>query len=169
METFASSTKLLPEQVWALPDRPQSTCIWDAPPVVPAMPLAWAHAEYLKLVRSAADGQVFDTIAEVADRYRNRMRLDSPSLEIWKFNRQVRSIAAGGNAAHSSGGSLPVAWTGDGWRRAENTDSTSIGTGHEFVDVRVPLGAYVRQSTSPSSGLPPGAGKGGIFKSASII
>jgi len=33
-----------------------------------------AHAEYIQLVRSAADGQVFGLIAEVADRYRNRRR-----------------------------------------------------------------------------------------------
>ena len=37
-----------------------------------AMPLVWAHAEYLQLVRSATDGQVFGLISEVADRYRNR-------------------------------------------------------------------------------------------------
>jgi len=29
----------------------------------------WAHAEYIKLLRSAADGKVFDLIPEVADRY----------------------------------------------------------------------------------------------------
>ena len=59
-----------------------------------AMPLVWAHSEYIKLVRSAADGQVFDLIPEVADRYRGtRMRIP---LEIWKFNRQVRAVAPEG-------------------------------------------------------------------------
>ena len=37
-------------------------------PTGSAMPLAWAHAEYIKLVRLAADGRVFDLIPEVADR-----------------------------------------------------------------------------------------------------
>jgi glucoamylase len=104
------------------------------------MPLAWAHAEYLKLVRSAADGQVFDIIAEVADRYRNRTRHDSPPLEIWKFNRQVRSIAAGGTLRIQAAAPFRLRWTADGWGRVEDTDSTPIGTGHEFVDVRVPPG-----------------------------
>lgn len=48
----------------------------------------WAHAEYVKLLRSVIDGQVFDVIPEVADRYlgaRPACRL----LEIWKPNRQV--------------------------------------------------------------------------------
>jgi glucoamylase len=104
------------------------------------MPLAWAHAEYLKLVRSAADGQVFDTIAEVADRYRNRSRQDSLPLEIWKFNRQVRSIAVGGTLRIQAAAPFRLRWTSDEWRRLDDTDCTSIGTGHGFVDVRVPLG-----------------------------
>jgi hypothetical protein len=38
-------------------------------PTGAAMPLMWAHAEYLKLLRSTADGVVFDLIPEVAERY----------------------------------------------------------------------------------------------------
>jgi glucoamylase len=38
-------------------------------PTGSAMPLMWAHAEYVKLLRSASDGQVFDLIPEVASRY----------------------------------------------------------------------------------------------------
>jgi hypothetical protein len=33
------------------------------------MPLMWAHAEYIKLLRSTADGKVYDAIPEVAERY----------------------------------------------------------------------------------------------------
>jgi glucoamylase len=139
MENFASSTKLLPEQIWALPDRPESHMHLGCP-TGGAMPLVWAHAEYLKLVRSAADGQVFDTIAEVADRYRNRTHQDSLLLEIWKFNRQVRSIAAGGTLRIQATAPFRLRWTGDEWRRVEDLDSMSIATCHEFVDVRVPLG-----------------------------
>ncbi len=58
-----------------------------------AMPLVSAHAEYLKLVRSAADGQIFDLIPKVADRYRQPRA--APPPELWKFNRQVRTVAAG--------------------------------------------------------------------------
>ena len=34
-----------------------------------AVPLVWAHAEYLKLLRSAVDGKVFDRIDPVYERY----------------------------------------------------------------------------------------------------
>lgn len=134
MEKFATSTKLLPEQVWALPDQPQSH-MYSGRPTGGAMPLCWAHAEYIKLVRSAADGQVFDLISEVADRYRNP-RLASP-LEVWKFNRQVRSLPAGATLRIQAAAPFRLHWTCDAWKQAHDTDSKSIGTGHEYADIRV--------------------------------
>jgi glucoamylase len=135
MEGFATSTKLLPEQVWALPDEPSAHMFFGRP-TGGAMPLAWAHAEYIQLVRSAADGQVFTLIAEVADRYRNRRK--RPPLEIWKFNRQVRSIPAGGTLRIQGASSFRLHWTCGEWQHAQDTDSTSILTGHQYVDIRVP-------------------------------
>ena len=101
------------------------------------MPLAWAHAEYIQLVRSAADGQVFGLIPEVADRYRNRRA--APPLEIWKFNRQVRALPASGLLRIQAASPFRLRWTGDDWKQTKDTDSTSIGTGHEYADIRVPL------------------------------
>ena len=54
------------------------------------MPLMWAHAEYVKLLRSFKDGKVLDLIPEVAERYlENRSRCKS--LEVWKFNRYYKT------------------------------------------------------------------------------
>ena len=108
MEGFATSTKLLPEQVWALPDLPKAHMTFGRP-TGGAMPLVWAHAEYIQLVRSATDGQVFGLISEVADRYRNRRA--APPLEIWKFNRQVRSLPAGGTLRIQAASPFRLHWT----------------------------------------------------------
>lgn len=135
MEGFATSTKLLPEQVWALPDLPSAHMVFGRP-TGGAMPLVWAHGEYLKLVRSAADRQVFDLIPDVADRYRNRRK--SPSREIWKFNRQVRAVRPGETLRVQAATAFRLRWTCDQWQRAQEIDSTSIDTGHEYVDIRVP-------------------------------
>lgn len=137
MERFATSTKLLPEQVWALADRPQSH-MYLGRPTGGAMPLAWAHAEYIKLVRSAADGQVFDLISEVTDRYRNRRT--APPMEIWKFNRQVRSVRRKGILRIQAASPFRLHWSGDEWKQLHDTDSASVGTGHEYVDIQVPPG-----------------------------
>jgi len=135
MEGFASSLGLLPEQVWSDPDLPGKHMFFGRP-TGSVMPLVWAHAEYLKLVRSAADGQVFDLIAEVADRYRNRRK--AGSVELWKFNRQVRCVPAGGTLRVQADVPFRLHWTCDEWDRAKDTTSTSTGTGAEFVDVPVP-------------------------------
>ena len=70
------------------------------------MPLAWAHAEYIKLVRSAADGQVFDLIPEVADRYRNRRR-----RRRWRSGSSTGRCVdtCRGNLADSGGFPVPIA------------------------------------------------------------
>ncbi|MGH7138504.1 MAG: glycoside hydrolase family 15 protein [Pirellulales bacterium] len=135
MEGFATSTKLLPEQIWALPDQPERHMVYGRP-TGGAMPLVWAHGEYLKLVRSAADGQVFDRISEVADRYSNRR--ESPPLEIWKFNRQARSISAGGVLRVQAAADFRLHWTADLWQQAHEADSRPTGTGHGYVDIHAP-------------------------------
>lgn len=137
MEGFATSTKLLPEQVWALPDLPKAHMSFGRP-TGGAMPLVWAHAEYLQLVRSATDGQVFGLISEVADRYRNRRT--APPLEIWKFSRQVRSLPAGGTLRIQAASPFRLHWTCDDWQQAQDADSKSIATGHDYVDIHVPAG-----------------------------
>ncbi len=134
MEGFATSTKLLPEQFWALPDRPEHHMVFGRP-TGGAMPLVWAHGEYLKLVRSAADGQVFDLISAVADRYRNRRK--EPRLEVWKFNRQVRLLPAGGTLRIQAASPFRLRWTCNEWQQAGDTDSAPVGTGHEYADIRV--------------------------------
>ena len=92
MEEFASATGLLPEQVWDEPDKPERL-MYLGKPTGAAMPLMWAHAEYIKLLRSARDGMVFDLIPEVAQHFRvGRQR---SGMEVWKFNRQVREVPPG--------------------------------------------------------------------------
>ncbi len=137
MEQFSTTTRLLPEQVWALPDLSGSHRYLGRP-TGGAMPLCWAHAEYIKLVRSAADGRVFDLISEVADRYCKRSGAKAAPLEIWKFNRQVRSIPAGGTLRIQAASPFRLRWTSDEWNPPHDTASAAIGTGHSYVNISVP-------------------------------
>src|SRR5262249_3578667 len=86
LERFAWSGRLLPEQVWDQADRPRQH-LHLGRPTGSAMPLMWAHSEYIKLLRSLADGRAFDFLPPVGERYlAERGRKD---LEVWKFNRRV--------------------------------------------------------------------------------
>src|SRR5581483_885282 len=51
LEGFASDGHLIPEQVWDAPDVPERE-LYRGRPSGSAMPLAWAHAEHVKLLRS---------------------------------------------------------------------------------------------------------------------
>lgn len=139
MERFASSLGLLPEQVWADPDLPRRRLCFGGPTRGP-MPLVWAHAEYLKLCRSITDGQVFDLVPEVAARYGDPTvnRRASPPLEIWKFNRQPRRVAAGGTLRIQSKVPFRLRWTLDEWATSRDDASHPTGLGPEYVDLTIP-------------------------------
>jgi len=69
MELFANEGLMLPEQVWdGVGDNSQHHYI-KGEGTNSATPLAWTHAEYIKLVRSIRDQQVWDNYPIVDKRY----------------------------------------------------------------------------------------------------
>lgn len=69
MESFANGGLLLPEQAWdgVGDDTAHDYSLGQG--TNSATPLAWTHAEYLKLLRSLADRAVWDRYAPVEERY----------------------------------------------------------------------------------------------------
>ena len=79
MEASASSGGLLPEQIWDSEDIPELELLLGRPSGS-AMPLGWAYAEHIKLLRSLKDGTVFDMPPQTFYRYvkiRRRLRRSS--------------------------------------------------------------------------------------------
>lgn len=68
MERFANRGLMLPEQVFDGVGAPIEGRPAPGQGTGSATPLAWAHAEYVKLLRSVADGAVFDAYPVVQDR-----------------------------------------------------------------------------------------------------
>ena len=136
MEGFATSTGLLPEQVWDGPDRPRIHMRLGRPTGA-AMPLMWAHAEYIKLLRSASDHTIFDRIPAVADRYLDESKRYK-LLEIWKPNRQPRAVRRGYILRIQATTSFELQWTRDEWQTAQTTLSTPTALGIGFVDIPIP-------------------------------
>ncbi len=97
------------------------------------MPLAWAHAEYVKLVRSATDGAVFDMIPEVASRY--LVPHGRSNLEIWNFYRQIDVIDRTSKLRIVLGWPFRLHWSDDGWTHSAGTTATSPAPGLFFVDL----------------------------------
>src|SRR5262245_2506398 len=134
MEQFATSTGLLPEQVWDGPDCPKKH-MFLGKPTTAAMPLMWAHAEYIKLLRSIQDGKVFDFIPEVAERFRNGA--NRKNLEVWTRQRRVPSVPAGSILRIQAPAGFRLRWSTDEWRTINDTDGASVAISNHFVDIPV--------------------------------
>ncbi len=97
----------------------------------------WAHAEYLKLLRSAVDGKVFDRVDPVYERYceaKGRQRVRG-SLEIYSRRRPIQKVTAGDTLRILDEDRFEVVWTADGWQTVQTTPSESQGSSGFSVDI----------------------------------
>jgi glucoamylase len=131
---FATGVGMIPEQIWDAPDIPRAH-MYFGKATGAADPLLWAHAEYVKLLRSIADGKVFDLIEPVAERYRNEDA--RPSIEVWKINRQVKSVPAGCLLRILASSPFSLHWSDDEWVSKRDTASTPTSIGLEYVDIAI--------------------------------
>lgn len=69
MELFANEGYMIPEQVWDGVGSNDTYHYVNGQGTNSATPLAWSHAEYVKLLRSYADKKVWDNNASTAARY----------------------------------------------------------------------------------------------------
>jgi len=129
-EKFASEGGMLPEQIW---DRPDLRGLILGGPSGSAMPLVWAHAEYLKLLRSAFDGEVFDRIPPVERRYA-KGHTHAP-LEVFKMRRPVKTMQAGRILRIIAQQRFRVVWTADEWKTNQTLESTGLGCMGSFADL----------------------------------
>lgn len=133
LEGFAHGIGLIPEQIWDEPDLPERHFRLGAP-TNGAVPLVWAHSEYVKLHRSQAAGRVFDLIEPAIDRYVRGNRR-SRTIEVWKFNRRIGTMPAGALLRIQAASPFRLRWTADEWQSVDDVASTSTGVGIEFVDI----------------------------------
>jgi glucoamylase len=85
------------------------------------MPLVWAHAEYVKLVRSLRDGVVFDMPDRPYDRY-VRQKVQARHA-IWSAANKVRAMRSGRTLRVQTDRPTLVHWTTDGWNTMHDTSA----------------------------------------------
>jgi glucoamylase len=126
METFANEGGLISEQVWDSPDIPKHELHFGRPSGS-AMPLVWAHAEYVKLQRSLHDGHVFDLPPQTVERYLTK-KTDSPRM-VWRFNHKIRSMPVGKDLRVETLVPAIIHWSADDWKTSEDVTSHDVGLG----------------------------------------
>ena len=133
MVAFSGETKLLPEQVWDSPDMPEKH-LFTGGSTGSARPLAWAHAEYLKLLRSILDKSPYDLIEPVVKRYQGKTETVR-DIEVWKFNRMPPSIQSGTLLRIQAPPPFKLHWSTDSWTNVTDTYSKAVTIGINYVDI----------------------------------
>jgi len=144
MEQFANEGGMLPEQVWDADDLPAARMSRGGP-TGSAMPLCWAHAEYLTLVRSRKDGAVFDCPPLVRKRY--AVGKTGSRLEIWSLAHQPPRIRAGRFLRIIIPSRAPVRWSADDWRSFHDAETRDSGLNCHYADLdtaKLPHGTRVQ-------------------------
>jgi glucoamylase len=132
MENMASDGGLLPEQIWDSPDIPERGLFFGHP-TGSAMPLVWAHAEYLKLVRSITEERVFDMPPQTANRYLKDSK--TSKLMQWRFNHRLGNMPCGSTLRIETLTPASIRWTKDNWNKIENIETTDSGLGIYYADL----------------------------------
>ena len=125
-----------------------------------AMPLVWAHAEHIKLLRSLRDGAVFDMPPQgVEALHRGQDRLAAAGS--WRFNNKIRTMPAGKllRIELLGAGIGPLEQRTAGLT-IHDTDTTENAFGIHLADLPVAgLAAGAAPSSSLSSGPTPAVGR----------
>jgi glucoamylase len=126
MAAMASAGGMIPEQVW---DTDPIPALRLAPgrPSGSAMPLAWAHAEFVKLMASRQIGHPFGRSRTVWQRYRGERAVAQHAF--WWPHAVIGGFAAGARLAVALPESGTVHWGCDGWQRVTDTPTADTGLG----------------------------------------
>jgi len=126
MVAMTGSGGLFPEQVWDTAPRPERGLV-PGRPTGSAMPLAWAHAEFLKLAISRGLGRPVDRPAAVVRRYQARRR--QARTAVWTLHAPVAWIEAGQQLLIATPRPARVHFGLDGWRHVADVPTAPTGLG----------------------------------------
>jgi len=135
MARMASAGGMLPEQVWdsaAIPSRGLA----PGRPTGAAMPLVWAHAEYLKLAASRELKRPFDRPAAVWSRYGG----ERPQLRrlIWTEQAPLTQIPEGCALTIALRAPGAIRWGLDGWADVRDQETRPSALGLYLLDIDTP-------------------------------
>jgi glucoamylase len=132
MEAFTNDGGMLPEQIWDSPDIPGRELTFGCPSGS-AMPLVWAHAEYVKLSRSVRDGRVFDMPPQTVERYLKAKTKGRRA--VWKFNQKCKSIRQKQALRIETLMPAVVHWSTDDWQSVQDLETSDSGLGMHIADL----------------------------------
>lgn len=132
MEASSSEGGLIPEQIWDAKNIPERE-LYLGRPAGSAMPLAWAHAEHVKLLRSLKDGGVFDMPPQTARRYTDGKH--EVHVQSWRMNAKIKNVVEGRRIRLELLEPATVRWSLDNWRAVNDVTTMATGFGTHICDL----------------------------------
>jgi glucoamylase len=137
MEGFANDGGMIPEQVWDTEDMAEKG-LFKGRGTGFATPLVWAHAEYIKLLRTKRDCRGCDIISDVYERYVNgNVR---STLAAWKKNKPIKRMKPSDTLRIITLEPAMLHWSKDNWKTVR--DDELISSGLELFYIDIPSGTF---------------------------
>ena len=131
MDRFANNG-LLSEQIWDTDDMPEKELFFGHHSGS-AMPLVWAHSEYIKLCCSIKEKYVFDMSPHSQERY-IKNKVTSP-FELWRFSWPCENILKNKKLRIEVMAAATVHWTLDNWKTKHDTETMDTRLGIHVADI----------------------------------
>lgn len=127
---------LMPEQVWDSDPIP-ARFLYPGKPTGSAMPLVWAHAEYLKLLLAGESRAPIERLAAVTERY----PLGPPEARTWFWRTEtpIERLPAGRALVVEYTEPFALHFGFDGWQEIAERRSDPLGFGMHGVRIRFRL------------------------------
>jgi glucoamylase len=132
MVAMSGAGGMIPEQVWDSEPIPEKN-LFAGRPTGSAMPLVWAHAEYIKLLISRQLGHPCDQPEITLQRYQGKR----PEIKhaVWLPQDQILKISSGQILFIAMYEACVIHWSLDGWQSALDTATRDTGLGLHLVEL----------------------------------
>ena len=123
---------MIPEQIWDSAPLPARGLL-PGHPTGSAMPLAWAHAEFVKLTVSRHLKYPFDRPASVWQRYGGKR--PEKRRAIWRPNARIGTMERGVSLMIALPGRARIHWGTNGWHDVADCKTEEFGLGFHGVEL----------------------------------
>lgn len=117
---------LIPEQVWDTAPIPECF-LFPGKPTGSAMPLVWAHAEFLKLLLARAGGVPVERLEAVDSRYHGEQ--PQAATWFWRTDAPIARLPVGRALVVESDAPFVLHFGFDGWQHVAERTSAPLGLG----------------------------------------
>ena len=133
IDKFANNG-LIPEQVWDTDDIPEKELFFGQHSGS-AMPLVWAHSEYIKLCYSIKQKKIFDMSPHTEERYIKK-KIACPFV-VWRFSWPCTIVPKGKNLRIETEAEAMIRWSADRWKTIQDTDTWDTRLGIYVADIEL--------------------------------